>query len=68
MADAKRLLDCSNLTGELKARPDGVWMVTVTASSQGLTLVRVSAQPEPFLTQNTPYTPPNTPSHILNTP
>jgi len=52
MADAKRLLDCSNLTGELKARPDGVWMVTVTASSQGLTLVRFSAQPEPFLTHN----------------
>jgi hypothetical protein len=28
--------------------------------SQGLTLVRFPAQPEPFLTQNTPYTPPNT--------
>ena len=28
---------------------------------QGLTLVHPSAQPEPFLTQNTPYIPPNDP-------
>jgi len=28
---------------------------------QGLTLVHFSAQPEPFLTQDTPYTPRNTP-------
>jgi len=32
---------------------------------QGLTLVHVSAQPEPFLTQNTPS---NTPEHLLNAP
>jgi len=35
------------------------------ASRQGLTLVHFSAQPEPFLTQNTPYTPP---IHPLYTP
>ena len=35
---------------------------------QGLTLVHLSAQPEPFLTQNTPCTPPNTHSNPLNTP
>ena len=34
---------------------------------QGLTLVHFSAQPEVFLTQNTPYTPPNTHNHPLNT-
>ena len=35
---------------------------------QGLTLVHFSAQPELFLTQNIPCTPPNTPSHLLYTP
>ena len=37
---------------------------------QGLTLVHFSAQPEPFLTKNTPYSyaPHNTPRHLLNTP
>jgi len=35
---------------------------------QGLTLVHFSAQPETFLTQNTPYTPPHTTSHPFNTP
>jgi len=35
---------------------------------QGLTLVHFSAQLEPFLTQNTPFTPPNPPSHPLHTP
>jgi len=34
---------------------------------QGLTLVHFSAQPEPYLTRNTPFTPPNTPRHLLNT-
>jgi len=37
---------------------------------QGLTLVHFSAQPEPFPTQNTPYTPPKfpltPPVHLLN--
>jgi len=31
------------------------------ACEQGLTLVHFSAQPEPFLTQNTPLTSPSTP-------
>ena len=31
------------------------------ASIQGLTLVHFSAQLEPLLTENTPYTPPNIP-------
>jgi len=40
-----------------------------SSSNQGLTLVHFSAQPEPFLTRNTPLkppTPPNTPRHLLN--
>jgi hypothetical protein len=39
-------------------------------SRQGLTLVHFSAQPEPYLTLNTPFKPPtttNTPRHRLNT-
>jgi len=43
-------------------------MSTVSASEQGLTLVNFSAQLEPFLTQNTPRTPPNTPQHSLTLP
>jgi peptidase E len=42
----------------------GAIMDTLTTSAfqwQGLTLVHFSGQPEPFLTQSTPYTPPNTP-------
>ena len=35
---------------------------------QGLTLVHFSTQPEPFLTQNTPSTTPNTAQHPLNAP
>jgi len=35
---------------------------------EGLTLVHFSAQPEPFLTQNTPQTPPATPCHPLIPP
>jgi hypothetical protein len=35
---------------------------------QGLTLVNFSAQPEPFLTQNTALTTPDTTSHHVNTP
>jgi len=31
------------------------------ATGQGLTLVHFTAEPEPFLTQNTPYTTPNIP-------
>jgi len=45
------------------------------ASPQGLTLVHLSAQPEPFLTQHTPYLSPITPyypqlppEHPLNNP
>ena len=37
-------------------------------ADQGLTLVPFSAQLEPFLTQNTPQTPPKTSEHLLNTP
>jgi hypothetical protein len=37
---------------------------SVAPSSQGLTLVRFLAQPEPFLTQNTP---PTTPCYLLDT-
>jgi hypothetical protein len=33
-----------------------------------LTLVHSSAQPEPILAQNTPYTPPDIPKHLLTTP
>jgi hypothetical protein len=36
-----------------------------STSWQGLTLVHFSAQPEPFLTQNTPQTPPETPLHSM---
>ena len=36
-------------------------MKDATIAGQGLTLAHFPAQPEPFLTQNTPYTPPNTP-------
>ena len=35
--------------------------LTFVDRGQGLTLVHFSAQPQPFLTQNTPYTPPTTP-------
>ena len=35
---------------------------------QGLTLVHFSAQPEPFLAQKTPWTPPHTPQHRVNIP
>jgi hypothetical protein len=38
-----------------------------TGAGHGLTLVHYSGQPEPFLTHNTPSTPPNTPKHPLNT-
>ena len=44
---------------------------TMSSSHQGLTLVHFSAQPEPFLTQNTPYTPSyplTSPKHPLNSP
>jgi len=37
-------------------------------SGQGLTLLHLSAQPELFLTQNAPKTPPNSPKHPQNTP
>jgi len=33
----------------------------VTRAMVGLALVHFSAQPDPFLTQNTPSTPPDTP-------
>jgi hypothetical protein len=36
-------------------------MLARMASRQGLTLVHFAAQPKPFLTQNTPRTPPDTP-------
>ena len=42
--------------------------VLMPTSNQGLTLVHVSAQPEPFLTQNTPQTPSNSQNHHLETP
>jgi hypothetical protein len=45
-------------------RPGG----TAEDDGQGLTLSHFAAQPEPFLTQNTPSTPPNTSSHLLQTP
>jgi hypothetical protein len=35
------------------------------AEQQGLTLVHVLAQRKPFLTQNTPWIPPNTPEYSL---
>jgi len=44
--------------------------MTTTTSRQGLTLVHFQAQPEPYLTRNTPFkppTPPSTPRHLLNT-
>ena len=34
---------------------------TVPCNKQGLTLVQFSAQAQPFLTQNAPCAPPNTP-------
>jgi len=34
--------------------PEHAGVVVAPAQRQGLTLVRFSAQPEPFLTQNTP--------------
>jgi len=37
-------------------------------AGRGLTLVHFSAQPQPFLTQNTPCTPLNTPYHPLPPP
>jgi len=37
------------------------------AAWQGLTLLHFSAQPKPFLTQNTPYTAPITPHDLINT-
>jgi hypothetical protein len=38
------------------------------ASNKGITLVRLSAQPEPFLTRNTSKTPHHTDEQLLNTP
>jgi hypothetical protein len=35
---------------------------------QGLTLPHFSAEPEPFMTQNTPQSAPNTPYHPLSNP
>jgi len=43
---------------------DGSWTL---ACSQGLTLVHFSAQLEPFLAQNTTYTPPSDPLHTSST-
>jgi len=37
-------------------------------SSQGLTLVHFSAQPEPFLTEDIPQNPANIPLHPLKNP
>ena len=37
------------------------------AAGQGVTLIHFSAQPEPYLTRNTPFTPLNIPRHLLNT-
>ena len=52
----------SQFKGVTRDKRSGKWR-------QGLTLVHLSAQPEPFLTNNTPSTPPNTPyKHPLNTP
>jgi hypothetical protein len=42
-------------------RAFGIWLVTMRGVRQGLTLVHFSAQPEPFLMQNTPYIPPLNP-------
>jgi hypothetical protein len=39
-----------------------------TSPLSGASLVHFSAQPEPFPTQNTPYIPPNTRSHLLYIP
>jgi len=44
------------------------WSCATTSRRQGLTLVHFSAQPEPFLTQHAPHTPPDTPRHPLQTP
>jgi hypothetical protein len=37
------------------------------ASVQGITLVHYSAPSGPYLRRKTPFTPPNTPRHLLNT-
>jgi hypothetical protein len=41
--------------------------LSLAASGQGLTNVHFSAQPEPFLTRNTPEIPRNDPWHLLDT-
>ena len=47
-------------------------MFDVAIAGQGLTLVHISAQPEPFLSQNTPLRPPDTsqrpPKYSLKAP
>jgi len=43
-------------------------LVLPKSSNKGLTLVHFSAQPEPFLTQNTPFNPNNIPQHHLRSP
>jgi len=45
-------------------------ILSTAHSMQELTLVHFSAQPEPYMTRNTPFkpqNPPNTPRHLLNT-
>jgi hypothetical protein len=48
-----------------QAAIEAVWHVP--CGGQGLTLLHFSPQPEPFLTQNTPCTPTNTPYTTLHT-
>ena len=41
--------------------------VAALAEETGAYTLHFSAQPEPYLTRNTPFTTPNTPRHLLNT-
>ena len=45
------------------------WLLNSVSATvmQGLTPVHFSAQPEPYLTRNTPFPPPNNPRHLPNT-
>jgi len=58
-ANLRLLNRCIHQPGVERARIQIMMKIGVDTRSAGLTLVHFSAQPEPFLTQNAPLTPPN---------
>jgi dsDNA-specific endonuclease/ATPase MutS2 len=60
--DPEVVADARSALGEERVTLEATISALETARrGQGLTLVHFTPQPEPFMTQNTPYTPPGTP-------